>query len=399
MIYIIRWESDEFMIKKKIGLCICYDTYNYGSMLQSYATCKIIKKMDYSYEIINYSRKLTIGLLFRSITKIPHQLKSRIIGKKEKKRISKIDGLNQNLRKRHEYFKKFIDENFENSLSNKCDTLKQLTSLSRKYDIVLVGSDQLWNPTGYSTRFYNLLFVDENVKKISYATSFGVSNIPNSKKRIAKKFLNRLDAIGVREIRGKEIIEELTGRSAQVVLDPTLLFNQEEWLEFIPNSPKIINDKYILCYLLGDNVCHRNAVSEFARKRNLKVVTLPFLDKFVEVDLDFGDYKLFDIGPQEFLNLIRNAEYVFTDSFHGTVFSILNKKQFITFNRFSTDSKNSRNSRIDSLFSLLGLEDRRSTDMNFSKIDYKIDYDAVDSKLDLLRKKSLDYLGSSLKLE
>lgn len=385
------------MLKGKIGLCICYDTHNYGSQLQSFATCKIVEQKGYNFEIINYSRKLTFGLLMRSLSRIPYQLKSKLISKRENMRINKIDGLRSNINSRNQIFNKFINENFKSSLSQKCDSLSELKLLSKQYNIVLVGSDQLWNPTGYSTRFYNLLFVDDNVKKVSYATSFGVSNIPKNKRKIAKKFLNRFDNLGVREIKGKEIIKDLTGRTAEVVLDPTLLFSREEWLEFMPSDTRIIEEDYIFCYLLGENESHRRAVTSFAKEKNLKIVTLPFLDKFVENDVSFGDYKMFDIGPKEFLNLIRNANYVFTDSFHGTVFSILNEKKFLTFNRFSSKSKNSRNSRIDSLFSLLDLENRRSLDMNLSIVDDDIDYNKVYEKLKKLREKSLEYLDISLK--
>jgi len=113
--------------------------------------------------------------------------------------------------------------------------------------------------------------------------------------------------------------------------------------------------------------------------------------------LEFGDRQLFDVAPDDFVNLIRGAEYVLTDSFHGSVFSILHHKQFVTFNRFSGASGNSRNSRIDSLCGLLGLEKRRYHQDILLEAAAPIDYEAVEQKLTVLRRESADYLAQSLK--
>ncbi|MFR3113362.1 MAG: polysaccharide pyruvyl transferase family protein [Gallintestinimicrobium sp.] len=382
---------------KKIGVCACYNTKNYGSMLQTLATGKILQNLGYDYEFIRYSRKPTLGLILRSIDRIPEKVRTKIRTINKKKKLSNYPEVAQGIEHRNKCFDSFMNQTFT-SMSPCYDTITELRKAASNYAVVLVGSDQLWRPEGYSTGFYNLMFVPENVPKIAYATSFGVSQIPESKKKIAKQFLSRIDYIGVRELRASEMIKELIGREVPTVVDPTLLFSGKEWNDII--IPKnIINEKYIFCYLLGSNPQHRVWVNELKKRTGCKIVTIPFLDEFVEADISFGDYQIFNAGPAEFVNLIRKAEFVCTDSFHGSVFSILNHKKFVTFNRFSDESKNSRNSRIESILKQTGLQSRRMTKED-QKIDEvimeKIDYEQVEDKLVVMRETSLNYLKNAL---
>ena len=155
-------------------------------------------------------------------------------------------------------------------------------------------------------------------------------------------------------------------------------------------------EKYIFCYFLGTNEEHRKKAIELKEKTGYKIVTIPFLDNYVKEDKNFGDIQLFDVDTKDVINYIRNSEYVLTDSFHGTIFSILNEKKFITFNRFNSERKNSRNTRIDSLFELLELKDRRY-DGNIFNIERKIDYKTLDMKLEKLRSESKQFLEEALK--
>lgn len=386
------------MSDKKIGVCACYDQKNYGSMLQVLATVIKIEELGYDYEIIRYSRKLTLNLLVRSLSRIPERLKFEAEQNRKRKKFASIEGLTERVQQRNECFKIFCVDRFR-KFSPIYDTYSDLQKVASRYAAVLVGSDQLWRPEGYTTGFYNLMFVPDNVPKIAYATSFGVSQIPENKKKIAKQFLSRMDYISVRELRASEMIKELIGRDVPTVVDPTLLFTGEEWNNIIPLK-KIIDEKYIFCYLLGSNPQHREWVNELKKCTGYKIVTIPFLDEFVEGDIAFGDNQIFDAGPAEFVNLIRNAEYVCTDSFHGSVFSILNHKQFVTFNRFSDESKNSRNSRIESLLKQTGLQSRRMTKPD-QKIDEvimaEVNYGQVEKRLGKMRGESIAYLQEALK--
>ncbi len=238
------------------------------------------------------------------------------------------------------------------------------------------------------------MFVPNQINKVSYATSFGVSSIPWYQKKRTKEYLKRINHLSVREIKGAQIVKEVSGLEAKVVVDPTLLLDSAEW-EKVISRKEIIPEKYIFCYFLGENNEHRAIAEELKKKTGLAIVTTPHLDSFVEKDLSFGDYRLFDVGPDDFVNLIRNAQYVLTDSFHGTVFSILHHKQFVTLNRFSEGGQ-SRNSRIDSLCQLLGLGERRYQGDISVQMGRSIDYDYVDKRLMELREESKGFLQNSL---
>lgn len=383
---------------KKIGVCACYNTKNYGSMLQSLATCHELEVLGFEYEIIRYSRKKTLNLILRSLSRIPGQVKESLKKRQDSAKVSKYPEVKKGIAERNGCFDKFMNQTFT-KMSPIYDTFGELNQAAQKYDAVLVGSDQLWRPESYTTGFYTLEFVPDDVKKIAYATSFGVSQIPSGKVAVAKKFLNRIEHISVRELRASEMVNELTGRTVPTVVDPTLLFNAEQWNQLIPVTPvKEAGEHYIFCYLLGSNPEHRKAVEALAKKTGCKIVTIPHLDEFVENDLSFGDKQLYNVGPAEFVNLIRHADYVCTDSFHGSVFSILNHKQFVTFSRFAEGSKNSRNSRIDSLLSQTGLTGRHCKVYSNldEQIEQSIDYVQVETHLTEMRSASVGYLKEAL---
>lgn len=383
------------MKKKKIGICACYATKNYGSMLQAFATQVAIERLGYSTEFIRYKKKRTVS---SCIVQLPRLLNANLMFDKwmvirKKIQMSKYGAVKEQDRKRNEKFAAFAKRYYKN-FSEEYYGYDALKNGASKYGTVLVGSDQLWTPGGLPTNFYNLMFVPDAVNKVSYAASFGVSNIPWYQLGRTREFLNRIDCLSVREIRGSEIIRELTDREAKVVADPTLLLTAQEWAEEIPEK-KVTDQPYIFCYFLGENEQHREIAEELSQKTGLRIVTTPFLDSFVKRDLNFGSEQRFDIGPDDFVNLIRNAEYVLTDSFHGTVFSILHHKQFLTLPRF-LEGAQSRNSRIDSILHLAGLEKRRYSKNVLEEIQDAIDYTVVDQNIQTLRKDSYDFLSVAL---
>lgn len=382
---------------KKLGLCVRYDCDNYGSMLQIYATQEIIKRMGWNYEIILYDKKTPIFMI-KNITRLfnPYFLNDKLMIFKKKiklKRYKDVELENQVRANRFsEYRKKYIGP-----YSHVYKGYKNLNIGAQNYDAVMVGSDQLWTPAGIKSKFYNLIFVPNDIRKISFATSFGVNNIPNSQRRMTSYYLNRIDYLSVREINAQRIVKDLTGKESVIALDPTLVLSGSEWGKIFPKK-QIIDGPYIFAYFLGTNPMHRDVVKRLGEKTHLKIVTCPHMDDFVECDLTFGDKQLYDIDPIDFLNLIRGATYICTDSFHGTVFSILNNKKFLTFNRYDSRDKQSKNSRIDSLCDLLGLEDRRFTKIEYvlENIENEIDYSSVELKLEKLRKNTISFLSEAL---
>lgn len=382
---------------KKAGLCVRYDCDNFGSMLQILATQKAIRAIGWDYEIIRYDKRTPLFYI-SNVTRLfnPYFMKGKI-ETFEKNR--KLKGFPE-VQKENSIRNKWIADYRRAYIGPYSPVYKGYANLvkgAEKYDAMVVGSDQLWTPAGIKSKFYNLLFAPDHLKKVSFATSFGVGEIPASQKKMTTQYLQRIEHISVRETRGAEIVKELTGRDATVALDPTLLYTGDEWREIFPEK-RIIDEPYIFAYFLGSNEEHREAVEQLKKESGLKVVTIPFMDVFVERDLTFGDQRLFEVGPIEFLNLIRGAEYICTDSFHGSVFSILNHKQFMTFDRTNSSDKQTRNSRIDSLFGLLGLEKRRYRSGVTLKnvIDQSIDFDTVDQKLAELRQETVGFLNNAL---
>ena len=381
---------------KKLGICACYQHKNYGSQLQSYATTVELARRNIDFEIIRYKKKTTPLLLIKSLPRLlnPIFINDRIIETSQKKMMLKLHPqLAQDNAVRNAAFDKFSQSRFK-KLSPVYYGYEQLKEQSKKYTAVMVGSDQLWSPSGITSNFYNLMFADDNTVKISYATSFGVSQINPRYHKIYNTFLNRLDFISVRENSGKKIVEELSSNKAEVVCDPVILLDAEQWLKEIPNK-RLYDEPYIFAYFLGKSAEYRDAVTKFAKQKGLKIVTEPHMDSYNKADENFGDYTPFDIGPAEFVNLIRNAEYVFTDSFHGSVFSMLYQKHFLVFNRYSDNSSSSKNSRIDSFCKNYGLSDRRYNG-NIADVENKINYEDVLGKVDEHRQKSKAFLDRAL---
>ena len=237
------------------------------------------------------------------------------------------------------------------------------------------------------------MFVPDDIEKISIASSFGVGQIPWYQKKRTAHFINRIEHVSMRENRGKEIVKELTGRDVPVVLDPVFLLSKEDWDKYIPEV-KVYDEPYIFAYFLGENPLYREEVKMLSKKTGLKIVALRHLDQYVETDESFGDYAPYDVSPDKFLNLIRGAEYICTDSFHGTCFSIINEKKFMIFNRYSDASKVSKNSRIDSLCINLGISERRFVGNIMSVLD-EIDYHSVNIKLNKLKSETDKYLDKA----
>ena len=384
----------------KIGCCLAYykNHNNYGTSLQGYATVKVLQSLGHEVKIIKYVKR---DSLLRKLQIAPLQLISggwkAYLHRIKKYKLAK--GNSQyatNIRIRTNANNSFKDANME-SLCDQYIGYRALHKGSRNYDAVLVGSDQVWTPLGLYSNFFNLMFVDKDVRKISYASSFGVGVIPSWQKHATGKYLDRIDFLSVRELKAKEIVDTLSHKKAQVVCDPTLLLTRQEWeSEFKDIIPKV-ERKYIFCYILGSNVETREEITRFAKHKDLKIVTLRHTDEYLECDENFGDECPYDVNPLDFLQLIANAEYIFTDSFHCTVFSTIFNKQFVTFYRFNSKSTNSRNSRIDSLFDLLGLQDRLFVgDLNI-QTDKSIDYATVNKRIAALREDSLMFLKNALK--
>lgn len=311
---------------KRIGLAVCYDTKNFGSQLQVLATVKKVEELNCKPEIIRYKKKITPTFIIQTIPRLFNVsfVKSKLSGNQKDKALKNRPFYQAQVKLRNQRFNDFVEKNFAPLFSESYGGWETLVAKCKEnYDAFLCGSDQLWLPNNLGSHFYTLEFAPDDKKKIAFATSFGVSQIPSFQKKATAKYLNRFQHLSTRELAGQKIIKGLTGRTAQVVCDPTLLFAADGWQKMIPDQ-KVVDESYVFCYFLGTNEEHRKIANEFKAKTGLKLVTCPFLDNYVGCDLEFGDVQLFDMDATDFVNLIRHAEFVLTDSFHGSVFSILN---------------------------------------------------------------------------
>lgn len=377
---------------KKVGLAVCYDTKNFGSQLQILATMKAIEKEGFAPEIIIYKKKLTPAFVLQTIPRLFNPIFLRTKLSRTKSSASKEARAKISIRNKR--FISFIDEFFMNKSHVYSGWEKLVVESNKNYDIFLSGSDQLWLPSNRGSHFYTLEFANKEKKKVAYATSFGVSSIPWFQKKTTARYLSEFTYLSTRERSGQSIIKELTGRDSEVVCDPTLLFDKDEWMQFVEDGT-VVEGKYIFAYFLGTNTKYRKEAEKLSKETGLKIVSCPFLDEYIEYDESFGDVQKFDVDSKDFVNLIRHASYVVTDSFHGSVFSIINHKKFMTFNRFTVGA-NSRNSRIDTLCEITGLASRRFNG-DVLQILKDIDYDKVDLKLGKIRNQSWRYLSNSLK--
>ena len=384
----------------KIGCVIAYRKghTNYGTSLVGYALIKKLQIMGYEVEVINYVKKLTLMQKMEWMVNawrcgMGSVITDRMKGKKD---MQKNVSYAANIKVRTEAVEAYKERKFI-PLFKDYVGFKALQEGSKNYDAVIVGSDQVWTPLSLPTKFFNLLFVDDAVRKVAYASSFGVSSIPGFQHKATGAFLDRFHAIGVREQSGKKIVDTLSHQTATVVADPTLLLDANEWSEEIKDSKINMNEPYIFCYFLGTNMEAREAANELKAKTGLKIVTLRHMDEYVPEDESFGDYAPYDVDPNGFLAYIKNAEYVLTDSFHCSAFSMQFHKQFMTFYRFAQGSATGRNSRIDSLFNVLGVNKEHIYAGDVMKVETQLDWDSIDANLKKLREKSVDFLTMALR--
>lgn len=381
------------MKDRKVGL-VSVSIHNYGSLLQTYAMQHTLDKLGIDNEIILFKSD-PIKQFYRVFNGSFLSMKMKLYQRKLTCRI-KYPQIYEGTIVRDKAFMDFKRDYCR--FTPKTTSREVLNQMGKDYRAVVLGSDQVWNPANLEMDFYTLNFVPEEKTKVAYAPSFGVSEIPVKQKEATAKYLNRIQYISVRETAGAKIVKDLTGRDVPVVCDPTALLTCEDWNQ-IRSDKKYVNAKYIFCYFLGANSAHRKFAEEVKKITGYQIVALQHLDEFVKGDLKFGDATPYDVGPQDFINLLSNAEIVLTDSFHGTMFSIYYHKKFFTFSRFAEGKKESTNSRIVSILSLMGLMDRKlsASEDVVACLEKTIDWESVQGKLDNFRDMSRKWFVDSLK--
>ena len=383
------------MSEIRVGIITHYfNSTNYGGNLQAYALVECIHKLGYKAEQICY--KADKSTLFRGSNNIQTKhcgflkLFSKLFHSFCHFAYKVVVG------KRKKTILRFNKESINHS--KVVYELNTLNDIVNDYNVLITGSDQVWHPSAVCDA-YLLNFSDKCriSYRFSYAASFAVNDLTCEQKIYYNKCLNNLDAISVRENSALRLVATICEKEAQMVLDPTLLLSYEDW-NMVSSDLEIAN-KYVLCYFLGPMSICNSQISQFAKEKGLKVVSMPFLNSIRQRDTFFGDYKLFNVSPNDFVTLIKNAEYIFTDSFHATVFSLIFKKNFFVFNR---ENYIDMNCRIYSLIDLFDTCDRFCDNKEKCTLEYikslpSIDYDREFPKFEAMKKKSINFLKVNLK--
>jgi hypothetical protein len=400
------------VVKKRVGIITMFhNSINYGGVLQAYALHATIQNLGFECDVIRYSANKyeseqmpTITIIKRELVRggftLEHIGRIHTFFTQTTKnifyRIFKTLGLKiylePRLSLRKGAFAKFNNTHIKSTKPYDDETISECV---RNYDIFICGSDQIWKPTIF-TPTYALGFVPDTKLKIAYAPSIAINSLTSSEIEYMQPLVNRLDAISVREERGKELLEMVTNKEVHWVLDPTLLLGYEEWKKIV--SPYPIKKPYIFCYILGNSKKIKQFVLHTAEQLGMPIVTTPFVGGNF-ISFRNGDIRVYDAGPGEFLDLIQNADYVITNSFHATVFSIIFRKKFLVLKRSVEDNSSSTTSRVQSLLKICRLENRFIKDIGSfdpANLTNEIDYDSVFVHLNNKRDESLNFLIQAL---
>lgn len=365
----------------KIGIFTTHFAINYGAVLQAYALRKSIEKLGYQCVIINYAptnrvdgRKFVYN--FKDIKSSLYSILLFLNLKFKKSKKIKI-----------KKFDSFLNLNC-NLTTDTYNSFSELKSNLPYYDCLICGSDQIWNLNLFDEPAFFLRFEDiyPETKYVAYAPSIAEKMTHKQLKEIAKN-IQHFTSLSMRENKSAMQLSEYINKPISTVLDPVFLLSKEEWQ--IVEEPLDIEKPFILTYALVSGSNFSKVLSTVRKELKHKVVNInlnPF-DKFLT------DYSLTSLSPGNFVWLFRNAEFICTSSFHGTVFSIVFEKQFYTV------PASIRGIRIENILTQLSLEHRLITDNESfeNKLDFQqIDYSKVSKQLEKHRKESLNYIKKAV---
>lgn len=377
---------------RTVGIVTIVKVNNYGAELQAFALQRKLCLMGYRAEIIDYLFYKNKNFVREGVSRpfyhypFSKRVKEFLLPLWEKCRCSVYAGQS---RRRQDNFRLF-HERFTNFSAVTYTSYSQLYANPPLYDVYCVGSDQVWNPNCYtSLNPYFLTFSPEGSKRMSYASSFGVAALPKGAEVHYKEGLDGLSVVSVREKTGVRIVRELTGKTAQLVVDPTLLLDRNEWSS-VANVSRVPDDAYILLYVLKDSRYITRLAKDLAFKYGWNIVRI-CKNAYRQDAAGSGIHDILDAGPDEFVGLFSKACLVLTNSFHGTVFSLLFQKDFYTILKPGKDN----NSRQTDLLSALGLGNRIVYEGCFIR-QPPVDYVSVQEKIDNMREASERFLFNAV---
>ena len=377
------------MNNKKIGIATITieDSFNYGNKLQTYALQSFLRQNGYEAETIRYEasyvrripavpknmhwQNLISQSVVQSLDDMLRILKRKIESKK----------LEQLHHKRKEGFRSFEQANITYTEEIYYHD-SPFTNLSKSFDCFISGSDQVWNPyyEGIDPFFY-LCFAEKG-KRIAYAPSIAVEQIPTEKKENMGQWIREMDYISIREIAGKELLAREFGVDARLVCDPVFLLSREQWRQKAASLPE--KKPYFAVYLLGK----KTIVTKWIIRKLEKTFGIYAVDIYTRDDPASAF-----ATPEEFLSLIENAQFVLTDSFHGTAFSVIFQVPMVLLGRYSA---NRIGSRIESLLSTIGVGDRSAAFILENPDRLAVEYGACEARMRSFVESSKTFLISSI---
>lgn len=378
----------------KIAIVTFHRAYNYGAVLQCYALQKTLQAIGVDCDVLDYAPSY--------FERMYNLLPERLLSKKGLKQAFVRTLMRKYLAERCRNFEKFLDEYLILS-KDTYHTAEALEQAELPYDALIAGSDQVWNDV--CAKFDPVFFLYgkafEGKKKYSYAASFGFSALPSERRDDYLERLKDYRMISVREKNGSDILEELLDKRSVVSCDPTFLHSSDEWKQIAGDKP-LIAGNYIFLYHVKLPTAIRSYAAKLSEKTGCRVVCVSchfhgspkniYSYQSGRLDKREGFQSCHSCSPAEFLNYILYAKYVLSSSFHGTVFSILFHKQFLS----QTVWKNEKpNERVINLLKQLGLQER-TINQAAADIDAPIDWDSVDSAADNMRQNGKQYLENLL---
>jgi hypothetical protein len=395
-------------MSKTVGVNTIHYVDNLGGVLLTYALQESISKLGYDCRIVDYDpthiprrAEHLLGVAKRRIAKLPFYLRNirhySSVAIRNRGLILPPRHVHKSTGLRKRSFDDFRERYIRLS-EHHYPNREALMEDPPVFDAYVCGSDQVWNP--YICRkpdsplldpAYFLRYAPES-KRVSYAPSIAIPGIPESLQEEMKQFLNEIPYLSCRERQGAGLIKALTGRAAEVVLDPTLLLSQEEWSRVA--VPPEMAEPYVLGYFLGNGRDCRGFALDLARKLDCRLVAITHVsDAPVHGSAVCRD----DAGPTEYLGLVKNALCVCTDSYHGILFSVNFGKPFYAFERAGLGKPMSMATRVYSILDILGLLPRlvkASSVPDGSPTE--IDYGPVHQRLQAERERSASYLRNAL---
>ncbi len=366
----------------RVGIITFHRLHNYGSVLQAYALNKYLRNLGYDVKTIDYvqpqQHKHLSDLYERNSNPMSWIRNIQVFMYRKK------------LKKSKNRFSSFVEKNIYTTPP--VYSHEELNVMQRQFDAIICGSDQIWNPLYYGfDEAYLLNFVNDKSKCISYAASIGLSQVEQKTVELYKNSLNKFNKVYVREETGAKILSKALGYTPKTVMDPVFLLSKQEWKKFITEDNKC--KPYVLCYFIGNINGMREYALEIKKKTKLPLVVVRMNLR----DMLHNYNRAYDSGPKEFLNLIYNARYVFTNSFHAVAFSLIFHKKFWVFQEVTKDSASQ--SRINDLLTKVNLKNRiLKSDIEKKTINWEksISFNCADELIKKEISSSVDLLNNAL---